>query len=315
MPRSRPATDPVSFHRATGQFYVTRGGKRRYLGADREEAIKAYHRLALDRPAEKPPERHANLSAKQLANRFLAAQSANWQDRSNTLRGYRGWLRRFLLDHPRLIVDELTVERFAAWKISLSDRGYSAESISHFLGAVRAMCRFAEDAGLIERSPRLTRVKNAPRVVGKAKQLYTQEQIKKLLDAADGHMRAMILLGLNCGFGPKDLGDLRWSHFGRGCVTLARSKTGVEQSFNLWPETARAVEAVRKERRALVERLARRGRERTDAGNFLVTKYWKAWDKNAIAGEFRKLCKKAGVPCYGFYRLRHCASTADLPPG
>ena len=120
----------------------------------------------------------------------------------------------------------------------------------------------------------------------------------------------MVLPALNCGFGPKDLHDLQWSHFDRGRVTLARSKTGIVQSFNLCPETAQAVETVREERRALMERLARRGRIRSDGGNFLVTEYWRSWDKNAIAGEFRKLCKKAGVPCHGFYRLRHCASTA-----
>jgi len=120
----------------------------------------------------------------------------------------------------------------------------------------------------------------------------------------------MILLGLNCGFGPKDLRDFHWSHFDRDRVTLARSKTGIVQSFKLWPETIQAVESVRKDRRALLERLARRERVRSDGGNFLVTKYWRAWDKNAIAGEFRKLCKTAGVPCYGIYRLRHCASTA-----
>lgn len=41
-----------------------------------------------------------------------------------------------------------------------------------------------------------------------------------------------------------------------------------------------------------------------------VTKYWRPWRKDAVAEQFRKLCKAANVPCYGFYRLRHCASTA-----
>lgn len=41
-----------------------------------------------------------------------------------------------------------------------------------------------------------------------------------------------------------------------------------------------------------------------------VTKYWRPWNRDAVAEKFRKLCKRAKVPCYGFYRLRHCASTA-----
>jgi integrase len=48
----------------------------------------------------------------------------------------------------------------------------------------------------------------------------------------------------------------------------------------------------------------------SDYGHVFVTRFWKPWSKDAIAGQFRKLCKKAKVPCYGFYRLRHCASTA-----
>ena len=47
MSRSRPASNPISFHKHTKQYYVTRGGKRIYLGADRGEAIKKYHRMGL----------------------------------------------------------------------------------------------------------------------------------------------------------------------------------------------------------------------------------------------------------------------------
>ncbi len=278
--------------------------------ANHEEAIERYHELALNRPVEKPRQRVVPILAKDLANRFLATQQANWRSRDATLRGYRDWLRRFLEDHPRLVAQDFTVERFAAWKLSLIDRGYSSESINHYLGAVRAIYRFAEDVDLLEQSPRLTRVKNAASTNRDAKPLCSQGQLKQLLDSADVNVRAMILLCLNCGFGPKDLSDLQWRHFKDNRVTLARTKTGIGQSFTLWPETIEAVENVRKERRALIARLAKRGRLRADEGSFLVTKYWRPWDKNSIAGQFRKLCKAVSVPCYGIYRLRHCASTA-----
>ncbi len=56
MPRSRPASSPLSFHKHTGQYYVTRGGQRVYLGADLDAATDKYHRLALgEAPAPKPP--------------------------------------------------------------------------------------------------------------------------------------------------------------------------------------------------------------------------------------------------------------------
>ncbi len=47
MPRSRPASNPLSFHKPTGQYYVTRGGRRIYLGASEEGALEEYHRLSL----------------------------------------------------------------------------------------------------------------------------------------------------------------------------------------------------------------------------------------------------------------------------
>ena len=47
MSRSRPASNPISYHKHTKQHYVTRGGKRLYLGSDKNQAIKRYHRLGL----------------------------------------------------------------------------------------------------------------------------------------------------------------------------------------------------------------------------------------------------------------------------
>jgi integrase len=120
----------------------------------------------------------------------------------------------------------------------------------------------------------------------------------------------MTLLGLNCGFGPKDLQDLAWNDIDGERVTLPRSKTGVCQTFQLWPESRKALSELAEARIKCIERLAARGRPRTDGGRVFTTKYWRPWSKDAVAHQFRKLCKSVGVPCFGFYRLRHCASTA-----
>ena len=47
MPRSRPASNPVSYHKHTGQHFVTRAGKRIYLGSDRDQALRRYHETGL----------------------------------------------------------------------------------------------------------------------------------------------------------------------------------------------------------------------------------------------------------------------------
>ncbi len=312
MPRSRPASNPLSFHRHTGQYYVTRGGKRLYLGANQDVAIEKYHRLALGLQAVDRPTTHSPISVKELANRFLHVQQANWRSPETTLRGYRQWLSRFLTDHRGLRADELTVEIFAAWKLSLRRRSYSPESINHYLNAVRAIFSFGDQSGLLRKPPNLARVKNERRPTpgSNHKPLYRQADMQKLLSHADLQVRVMIFLGLNCGFGPKDIRDLTWNDFGGERVTLPRSKTGVCQTFLLWPETLQAIKELAKHRAGLIARLARRGRPRSDEGHVFMTKFWRPWSKDAVAEQFRKLCKKADVPCYGFYRLRHCASTA-----
>jgi integrase len=312
MPRSRPSTSPLSFHGPTGQYYVTRARKRIYLGTDPKEALKKYYRLALGGGQPARPECDRTLTAKELANRFIAAQQANWRDPEGTLRCYADWLGRFLKDHPGLLATDFTVEKFASWKLSLRRREYSAESINHFLSAVRAMYAFAADIELLPAVPRLRRVRNepCPKIGSRQKPIYTADELRKLLDGADLQLKGMLLLGLNCGFGPKDLADLRWDDICDGRVTLPRSKTGVCQTYALWPETEAHLGQIRESRRELRERIAKRNPTASDDGHIFVTRYWRPWNKDATAEEFRKLCTRVDVPCYGFYRLRHCASTA-----
>lgn len=312
MPRIRPSTSPLSFHGPTGQYYITRARKRVYLGADAKEALKKYYRLAIGGGPPVRPECDRTLTAKELANRFIAAQQANWRDPEGTLRCYTDWLGRFLKDHPGLLAADFTVEMFATWKLSLRRREYSAESINHFLSAVRAMYAFAADVELLPAVPRLRRVRNepCPKIGSRLKPLYTAGELQKLLNGAEPQLKGMLLLGLNCGFGPKDLADLLWDDISDGRVTLPRSKTGVCQTYALWPETEAHLEQIRESRRELRERIARRNPAASDNGHVFVTRYWRPWNKDATAEEFRKLCKRVGVPCYGFYRLRHCASTA-----
>jgi integrase len=246
MPRSRPASNPISFHKHTKQYYVTRDRKRIYLGSDKEQALIKYHRLGLGvESIQQEPAPPVEITIKELANRFIVAQQANWRNPKTTLKCYRDWLGRFLKDHPRLKAANLTVEKFAAWKISLKKRDYSPESINHYLSAVRAILTFAEETDLIEKAPKLRRVKNEriPHAGSKEKPLYTLRDLHKLLGNAELGLKTMIMLALNCGFGPKDLQDLRWDDIQEERITLPRSKTGICQTYLLWPETKKLLGA------------------------------------------------------------------------
>jgi len=232
--RSRPTSNPISYHKHTRQYYVTRGGKRIYLGSDKDQAINRYHRLGLGiQSIQEENEPPLGITIKDLANRFIVAQQANWRNPETTLKCYKDWLGRFIKDHPGMKASEVTVEKFAMWKLSLKERGYSVESINHYLVAVRAMFTFAEDTGIIRHAPKLKRVKNEPRPRAGAtrKKLYILDHLKRLLKNADLQLKAMLTLALNCGFGPKDIRDLTWDHVDGERVTLPRSKTGVCQTY------------------------------------------------------------------------------------
>jgi integrase len=63
-------------------------------------------------------------------------------------------------------------------------------------------------------------------------------------------LRAMILLGINCGFGNTDVARLAWSDLDlrSGWYEAPREKTMIDRRAPLWPETVEALKAMRKHR-------------------------------------------------------------------
>jgi integrase len=63
-------------------------------------------------------------------------------------------------------------------------------------------------------------------------------------------MKALILLGANCGLGNTDLAAMQMKHLDleRGWLTYSRPKTGVGRRAKLWPETVEAIRAAIKAR-------------------------------------------------------------------
>lgn len=122
----------------------------------------------------------------------------------------------------------------------------------------------------------------------RGKLLYSADDIRKLVNTADPYLKAMILLGINCGFGPKDCCTLPASEIEDGWHNFARPKTGVERRCPLWPETMAAIEAVRG------TRLVFNGR---------------VWDRYIVAEKFTALCEACDVTNHGFYSLRRTFET------
>ena len=130
----------------------------------------------------------------------------------------------------------------------------------------------------------------------KGERLYTAAQVRKIVKAAEPELKAMILLGINCGFGPKDCFTLPAIAVKRGWHVYARPKTEVERRCPLWPETIKAIKAV------ACKPLIFNGR---------------VWNRHIVAREFNKVCKLVNVESQGHYTLRRTfetiATTADVP--
>ncbi len=76
--------------------------------------------------------------------------------------------------------------------------------------------------------------------------LYSAAEIKQLLTAAREPFRTMTLLGINCAFGNTDIAKLTWDKidFEHSTINMPRSKTGIDRSAFLWPESVAALRAL-----------------------------------------------------------------------
>ena len=112
---------------------------------------------------------------------------------------------------------------------------------------MKAMFHWARRNDILENIPNIDAISRG-KIIYQEKFTFGSEQIKRLLAAADIKMRAMIWLGLNCGFGCTDCAQLKWKglDFANNRVRLARNKTGIPRNLPLWPETVEALEKVPK---------------------------------------------------------------------
>jgi integrase len=143
------------------------------------------------------------------------------------------------------------------------------------------------------------------------RQTFTPDEIRELFDHAGVQMRAMILLGLNCGFGCTDCAELRWDHLNldESRVNFPRGKTGVQRNFTLWRETVEALRAV-PVRGDLVFY--------TRQGHPWVRQTTGKSPDSPLSKEFFKLMRKAKIATRkgtGFYSLRRTAATIAAETG
>jgi integrase len=317
----KPYPEFPLFAHAARQWAKKIRGRTHYFGPweDPDGALAKYNEQKDDLHAGKTPKQKTDgITVKQLCNRFLDAKQAlvdSHELSPRTLTGYRemcaevipafGWSR---------LVSDLDPADFAKLRNKMTKK-WGPHRLGTTIQCVRCLFKFAYDAGLItapvrfgpgfkrpsKKTLRLHRAAQGPK-------LFTAAEIRDLLDRAGPAMRAMILLGINCGFGNNDCGTIPLSavNLETGWIDFPRPKTGIARRCALWPETTEAI------RQAIAKRPEPKNTE--DAGLVFITKYGESWSKDIadspITKEMRKLLDAAGYNGHRcFYALRHSFRT------
>ena len=321
----KPRPDFPLFVHATGRWAKKVRGRFCYFGkvADDPKGEAALV-LWLDQRDEllagrTPRANRDGLTVHDLANRFLAAKEGQREagDISpTTFSDYYATCGIVLKAFgKRRLVDDLATDEFEALRRALAKR-YGPHALSRHVQQVRTLFKFAYDSGLVDTPIRFgpTFKRPAKRLMRAHKQksvprMFEAREIRRLLKASAQPLRAMILLGINCGFGNADCGKLPKSAIDlkTGWVNFPRPKTAIERRCWLWPETIEALREASKTRP--------KPKRQEDDVLFFLTKYGEPWAKdtsdNPVTKEARKLLDKTQLHRrgLGFYTLRHVFET------
>ncbi len=318
---AKPYPEYPLYAHASGQWAKKIRGTFHYFGRwdDPDAALAKYleQKDALH-AGRTPREASDGTTIKELCNQFLNAKRAlvesgelsnrSWQDYKAVCDLIISFFRK-----GRLVAD-LDPEDFAALRGKLAKK-WGPVTLGNVIQRIRVVFKFAWDNGLIDRPVRYGQGFKRPsrKVVRidrarKGPRLFTAHEIRRLLDAAGTSMRAMILLGINGGFGNADCGRLPLFavDLDAGMIDFPRPKTGVNRRCPLWPETVVAL------KEALAAR--REPKDADDAGLVFVTKYGQSWAKGiaTITHEMQKLMRRLAIngrKGLGFYTLRHVFRT------
>ena len=322
--KTRSDKFPLTLHK-TGQYCKKIKGKLHYFGSDKQIAFQRYLEQASYLHGESRPTRgctNAGISLKTLCNLYLEHQEGRVEVGELTARHYADQVEslrklvRFLGQYRE--VEQISALDLQNYRRKLQRTYGSTHRINLHLSIMKAMFRWARKNDILESIPNIDAISKV-KTIYKERPVFAPAQVRRLLDAADVQMKAMIWLGLNCGFGCTDCAELKWGDLDieGGRVKLARKKTGVSRNLPLWPETIDAIRNVPKAGDLVFCTSKGNPWVRTirsvDADG--IAKYT---TDNAISKKFAKLLEKADAKIekgMGFYTLRRTAATLAAKSG
>jgi integrase len=320
---NKPSPDFPLFPHAAGVWAKKIRGKLHYFGPweDPQGALKKYEaeKEALH-AGKKPRQESEGATIKDACNAFLNNKKALLDSGELTGRTWAEYVHITTVIAKRLgarrLVSDLRPDDFTALRAFYASR-WGVHRLTNAVQYTRGVFRFAWESGLVEspvrygpafkgpsqKTMRLERARRGPR-------LFTAEEVRYLIDKAGPQLRAMILLGINCGFGNNDCGTLPQAavNLNTGWIDYPRPKTGMPRRCPLWPETVQA----------LREALACRPEpnDPADAGLVFITSRGLPWARvnvpNVVTKEMVRLMEALGIADQkgrGFYTLRHVFRT------
>jgi integrase len=321
---TKPRPDFPLFAHAVGQWAKKVRGRMHYFGRwdDPQAALNRWLEQKDDLLAGRAPKpaRPEGVTIRDLANQFLTSKKdllGAGEICERTFQEYFATCARLVkVFRANRLVDDLTADDFRQLRAQVAKK-WGPIRLSNEIQRVRSIFKFGYDSGTLDKPVRFGPgfKKPSAKVLrqNRAKRgscMFEPHELRAALDVAGDNMRAMMLLGINCGLGNNDVALLRPAHLDldRGWLNYPRPKTGIDRRCPLWPETIAAIQVVLGKRpnkprpdndHALLF-IGRRGKPYTGSGNGY-----------RVAQELERVltCGKLARPGLSFYGLRHTFQT------
>lgn len=243
------------------------------------------------------------------------------------LQYFTSWLRQKGWDPDSQKLSDLTTLLLSDYRLSLAEKkSIGVITANLYILHVRMLFKWVEEVHGLE-TVRLGCIKmfsvNRKAKAGHGRKQHRDalgwDELEKLFRAAGQVDMALLLLGINCGFGNMDIGTLKLADvdLDGAMVKHCRSKTGVMRQLTLWPQTVSVL-------RQYLQYHRGRPAEAQFADRFFIGKFGrplcyeridadgKFHRSDAIKNRFVRLYKKARLERpygRGYYALRHFFAT------
>ena len=331
---SKPYEGFPLYAHASGRWAKRIRGTIYYFGPwrDHKAALDKYLDQRDDLQAGRKPRPKGGVIVRDIVNDFLNTKRALMENGELSPRTHDSYRRTCVIVSeafgPTRLASDLTPQDFEKLRETLSATR-KAVALSNEIRHVRMLFKYAFEAGHIPQPVRFGPSFKSPsrRTLRKERQergprMFTADEIRHILRAAKPQLKAMILLGLNCGYGQSDCARLPRSavNLETGWIHFPRPKTLIDRRAPLWPETIAAIRAV------IEAKKARKPARAEYADLVFLTKYGEPWVRaleprtegkesvtqvDSVSLELGKILRELEIkrPGIGFYALRHGLET------